>query len=367
MRLTVVLIAVAVVLAGVPATGLASPATTAPADVSQGEDCGFPYSSADATGAEVIVEENPERIVALQASSAQILWEIGRQSSVVGMPVRSYTAYLEGSENRTDVLTEDGASVDVERVVALEPDLVIASGSIPNATVEQLRDADVTVYRFGFDRSIEGIYAKTELVGRLTGACDEANATVEEMRADVERVERAVEGREAPRTLYYFYNFTAGDGTFIHEIIETAGGDNVAANAGITGYREISDEVVAQRDPRWIVVPGDAPLPEREPFPSTTAYRENQTLSVNPNYMNQPAPRVVVPMLKIARALHPEAFENGTDQEPTESPTETATNETTTAGADGNATATTSDDGPGFGVTAAVVALLAAALLARRR
>lgn len=365
MRLTVILIAVAVVLAGVPATGLGAPATTAPADVSQGEDCGFPYSSTDATGTEVTVEANPERIVALQASSAQILWEIGLQSNVVGMPVRSYTDYLDGSENRTDVLTEDGASVDVERVVALEPDLVIAPSSVPNATVEQLRDADVTVYRFSFDRSIEGIYAKTELVGRLTGACDEANATVEEMRADVERVESAVEGREAPRTLYYFYNFTAGSGTFIHEVIETAGGDNVAANAGITGYRKISDEVVAQRDPQWIVVPGDAPLPEREPFPSTTAYRENQTLSVNPNYMNQPAPRVVVPMLKIARALHPEAFENGTAEEPTETAT---ADETTTAGADGNATATTtSDDGPGFGVTAAVVALLAAALLARRR
>lgn len=372
MRLTVTLIAVAVVLAGVPAGALGAPTVAGSTDAQQETDCGYPYSATDATGTEVSVDDRPERIVALQASTSQILWEVGARDRVVGMPVRAYTAYLNGSEERTDVLTEDGRSVDVEQVVALEPDLVIAPSSIPNSTVEQLRDADVTVYKFEFDRSIESIYAKTNLVGRLVGNCQQANATVEEMRADVERVENAVEGREAPRTLYYFYNFTAGDGTFIHEVIETAGGDNVAANAGITGYREISDEVVAEHDPQWIITPGDAPLPEREPFPSTTAYRENQTLSVNPNYMNQPAPRVVIPMLEIAQALHPEAFENETTETETETETETAEPETATAetAADGDSlveTTTTAEDGPGFGAVAAVLALLAVALLARRR
>lgn len=370
MRLTVTLIAVAVVLAGVPAGALGAPTAAGSADAQQETDCGYPYSATDATGTEVSVDDRPERIVALQASTAQILWEVGAQDRVVGMPVRSYTAYLNGSEERTDVLTEDGTSVDVEQVVALEPDLVIAPSSIPNSTVEQLRDADVTVYKSGFDRSIGSIYAKTNLVGRLVGDCQQANATVEEMRADVERVENAVEGREAPRTLYYFYNFTAGNGTFIHEVIETAGGDNVAANAGITGYREISDEVVAERDPQWIITPGDAPLPQREPFPSTTAYRENQTLSVNPNYMNQPAPRVVIPMLEIARALHPEAFENGTTETATAEPNpETVTESSTeTAGGDSDVeTTTTSEDGPGFGAVGAALALLAVALLARRR
>lgn len=377
MRLPVTLIAFAVVLAGVPAGALGAPTAVAAGsvDAQQETDCGYPYSATDATGTEISVDEEPERIVALQASTAQILWEVGAQDRVVGMPVRAYTAYLNGSEERTDVLTEDGTRVDVEQVVALEPDLVIAPSSIPDSTIERLRDADVTVYKFGFDRSIESIYAKTNLVGRLVGNCEAANATVEEMRSDVERVESAVEGREAPRTLYYFYNFTAGNGTFVHEVIETAGGDNVAANAGITGYREISDEVVAERDPQWIITPGDAPLPQREPFPSTTAYRENRTLSVNPNYMNQPAPRVVIPMLEIATALHPEAFENETTATPTAEPgtetvTETAAETPTADGGGGDSdveTTTTEADGPGFGAVGAVLALLAVAALARRR
>ncbi len=377
MRLSPVFFSLVLVLAAVPAVGAGAMAPAA--STHQQTDCSFPFERTDATGTEVTLEEAPQRIVALQASSAQVLWEVGAQDRVVGMPVRSYTSYLNGSEEKTDVLTEDGSGVDVEQVVALEPDLVIAPDVVPNSTVTQLRDAGITVYKFDFDRSIAGIYEKTERVGRLVGNCEQATTTIEEMRTEVERIESAVEGRERPDALYYFYNFTAGNGTFIDEIITTAGGDNVAAQAGISGFRQISDEVVAERNPDWVIHPSDAPLPQREPFTSTTAYEQNQTLSVNANYMNQAAPRVVIPMLEIARALHPEAFGNGTGNGTV---TATPGNGTTTPGdgtatetaapttADGSpaetATPTSSGDGPGFGIAATLVALVAAALLTRR-
>jgi iron complex transport system substrate-binding protein len=386
MRHTATLFALLLVLAGVPATGAGVPASTAQQDA-----CEFPHTATDATGTEVTVEERPERIVALQASSAQILWEIGAADRVVGMPVRPFTAYLNGSESRTDVLTEDGSGVDVEQVVALEPDLVIAPELVPNDTVSQLRSAGVTVFKFDADKSIRGIYEKTGTAGRLVGNCAAANETVEETRSTVQRIESAVEGRERPDALYYFYNFTAGNGTFIDEILTTAGGDNVAAQAGISGYREISDEVVAERNPDWLLHPSDAPLPRGEPFASTTAYRQNQTLSVNASYMNQAAPRVVIPMEEIARALHPEAFGNATESAtgnvtgnatggndtngtsengPSENGTAAANESTAASAGDGSngsgEQGATSGAGPGFGVVAAVVALLATALLARR-
>ena len=196
MRTTAMFLTVVLVLAAVPmgsAVGAGAPVH----DVSQ-DDCGFPYSDTDATGTDVTIEGEPQRVVALGPSTSQILWELDAQESVVGMPVRPYTDYLDGSENRTDVYTEDGTSVDVEKVVSLDPDLVLAPSIIANDTVTQLRDAGVTVYRFQFDRSIEGIYAKTELVGRLVGACGNANTTVSEMRSSVERVEGAV-GARSPR------------------------------------------------------------------------------------------------------------------------------------------------------------------------
>jgi len=114
-------------------------------------DCTFPVSATDATGTEVTIEEEPDEVVALDAASAQTLWEVGAEDTVTGMPVRSYTEYLEGSENRTDVLSEDGLSVDTETVVELEPDLVVAPNFTPPETIQQLRDADLTVYQSGFE------------------------------------------------------------------------------------------------------------------------------------------------------------------------------------------------------------------------
>jgi iron complex transport system substrate-binding protein len=384
----VIVLAVGLVVGAVPATALPAGSPAAgPADATQ-QQCSFPVTVTDGTGAEVTVDDRPERIVALQASTAQIMWDVGVRERVVGMPVREYTAYLNGSESKTDVLTGDGSAVDVEQVVALEPDLVVAPDIVPNATVDQLRSAGLTVYKSGLDKSIESIYEKTDRYGRLVGSCETADAVVEETRSTVEEVRSAVEGREAPRTLYYFYNFTAGSDTFVHEILETAGADNVAARANVSGFQPLNREIVAERNPQWLVHPSDAPLPTGEPFTGTVALQQNRTLSVNANYMNQAAPRFVLALERIAETLHPEAFENGTATPnattettvTTDTPVATDGGTTVAAGptttdapapeTDGESTpaptTTSSGSGPGFGVLGAVVALVAAGLLARR-
>ncbi|MFC7155000.1 PGF-CTERM-anchored ABC transporter substrate-binding protein [Halomarina halobia] len=351
-----------------------APASAVPAGATQQDQaqCSFPYSATDSTGANVTVAEDPGRVVALQASTAQILWEIGAKDRVVGMPVRSYTAYLDGSREREDVLTEDGSAVDVERVVSLEPDLVIAPGSISDEQIQQIRDAGIPVYKFASDTSIESIYDQIERVGRLTGECEGAAETVSTMRERVQTIEGAVEGEERPRVLYTFYGYTAGNGTFIDSIITAAGGQNVAAEAGIQGYAQISEEQVVKQDPEWIVTPNDAPLPNGTAYQSTTAYRQNQTLTVNASLMNQAGPRVVEPMTKLATAFHPEAVAqatNGTGAPANDTDDANGTDGANASGneTDGNDSDGTDGSGPGFGVAAAVVALVGAALLTLRR
>jgi len=280
--------------------------------------CAFPVTETDTTGTEVTLEEPAEEVVVLDASSAQVFWEIGAEDRVTGMPVEEFTAYLEGSQNRTDVT--DGQQVLVERVVELEPDLVVAPNYLDEETMTQLRDAGLTVYQLGLEDSFEAIYTKTALYGHFVGECDAATETVEETREDVRAVEEAVAGRERPRVLYFFFGFVAGNGTFIHDVVETAGGQNVAAEAGIGGYAEISEEVVVERDPEWIVAPSHAGFPEGEPYASTTAFESNQTLVVDENLISQAGPRVVVPLRQMAETFHPEAFESSEETTPPETP-----------------------------------------------
>jgi iron complex transport system substrate-binding protein len=324
-----------------------------------GEDCSFPVSATDATGAEVTLDEPPEEVVVADAASAQTLWEIGAEDRIIGMPVRGYTAYLEGSENRTDVLTDDGTDLEVETIVDLDPDLVIAANPdfYSAGTVEQLREAGLTVYQYPLEESIEDIYAKMTLYGHLMGECAPAEATVDEMRAEVTAIEERVADRDRPAVLYYFFEYTAGEGTFTHDLITTAGGENVAASAGIEGFAPINDETIAERDPEWIVTTDDdgAVDTSREPLASTTAVQNDQVLRVDANLASQAGPRVVEPLGRMAEAFHPEATAEPT---PTATAAPTPTH-TATGPADGGATTEpTSGSGPGFGVVVSITLLV---------
>jgi iron complex transport system substrate-binding protein len=106
--------------------------------------------------------------------------------------------------------------------------------------------------------------------------------------------------------LYIAGQYTAGNGTFVHDAIRIAGGRNIAAAAGIEGYQTISDEVVVERDPEWIVHTGSGgEITYRSAYQNTTAIRTNQTIALDANLLTQPAPRVVVALTRLAKALHP--------------------------------------------------------------
>lgn len=283
----------------------------ATADIAaQQANCSFPTTATDATGTEVTIDAEPERVIALGAGTAQTLWEIGAKEKVVGMPVQPRTAGLAGAENRTGIYQSDGFTVATERVVGLDADVVLAANIIPNETVATLREAGLTVYKFGPATDLDDVYAKTSLTGRLVGACGAADRVADAMRTRVETIGEAVGNESAPSALYLQSGgFVAGNGTFIGDIVETAGADNLAATANITGYAEISDEVIAARDPEWIVTSNRSFVPEGEPWASTTAVRNDQVIVVGANDISQPAPRVVVPLTDLARAFHPDAIE----------------------------------------------------------
>jgi iron complex transport system substrate-binding protein len=409
-----VVLAVAIMVTGItPVAATNADIGTEPQQLTNGS-CAFPVTATDATGSEVTVENEPQQVVALGPSTAQTLWEIGAKEKVTGMPVNQYTAYLNDTTNRTDVMQADDYTVAVEEVVGLDPDLVLAPNIIPNETIETLRGAGLTVYKFDIARSLADINEKTNRTGQLVGACEGAAETVSNTQERINAIDQAVGDEERPRVFYpQSGGFAPGNGTFIHTVMETAGGDNIAANAGIEGYRQISNETIAERNPEWIITSNVTTIPTGEPYASTTAIEQNQTIVVNPNLISQPGPRIVVPMTKIAHQLHPQAMQEAnltttaaTEQstsnnsQATNSPNEsgatvvtdggtteeiaaqsTAVETTNSPGLSSAATAresadateinssteTTTGSGPGFTVFVAIVALLGGGLLVARQ
>jgi putative ABC transporter PGF-CTERM-modified substrate-binding protein len=306
-------LAALVVLAvlGPPGVGTAAAADTA--------DCEFPLTRTDATGTDVTVTDSPETVVTLNPSAAQTMYEIDAWDAVVG--VSTFADYLPGTDEKTTV-GDGNSDATKERTIALDPDIVLAPNTIDNSTVSDLRNAGLTVYRFEPAQNLDDIVEKTRLTGDLVGACERADSRADEMERQLGVVEGAVDDVERPDVFYTFFGFTAGEDTFIHEVIETAGGNNIAAeptgaNAGglTSGYFAVSPEVVVETDPAWVVLNSNeydratVPAGPGGVYEDTTAYREDNAVVLDANEISQPAPRVVDAILDLVRVLHPEAYE----------------------------------------------------------
>ncbi|WP_254767963.1 PGF-CTERM-anchored ABC transporter substrate-binding protein [Salinilacihabitans rarus] len=380
--LTITTLAVLAAVAPAPAAASAATtnengfATAAQADA----DCEYPIELTDATGERVPIEERPESVVALQPSNAQTVFAIGAEDRLDGAPHNPATADLDLGD-RADV--SDEYDVVAERVIDLEPDVVLAANVTPEDDVETLREAGLTVYHFRAAESLDDVREDVLVTGRLTGTCDGAAETVDWMDRRLAVVETAVEGEERPLAYYEMgEGYTAGEGTFQHEVLTTAGLENLAVEADIRGWGQLNEETIVDANPEWIVYPDRTDEPVvAEGVRATTAFQEGNAVAVDDNNMSQPTPNVVYALEEIVAAVHPEAYaeaeaeleaQAGSDVENGSTDESDGESDDATAGGDdgetGTEAASEDDTLPGFGAPVAVAALLAVlGALARRR
>ncbi|MFC3959889.1 PGF-CTERM-anchored ABC transporter substrate-binding protein [Halovivax cerinus] len=342
------------------------PIQTQPSE--SGTACTYPLTVTDATGTSVTIDEEPGSVVAVQPSDAQLVTELGATSKLAGMPVGPYTSYLDAPANVSDVSADDGSTPVAEKVIDLDADIVLAANTVTyhDGFVEQLRNAGQTVYVYDAASSIADVRANVRLAGRLTGECAGADRTITEMNESLDVIDAAVEDRDRPLAYYSMgpnTDVTPGEGTFQHEILTRAGLENVAARANVTGWGELSNEVIVAEDPEWIVY-GDSfeSPPVDRALETTTAWTDDQFVVVNDNAMSQPGPLVVTVIEQIASTVHADAYAEVSENESAGSATGSETADST--GSD------TSDDAaviPGFGVAVSLLAVLSVALLSTRR
>lgn len=322
---------------------LIAPAT-AVAQTTEDPDCEYPLTVTDATGEEVTIEEEPEDVVALYPSDAQTAFDIGAEDAIVGMPIGPYTDSLEAGD-RTDISRDDGLTPVTEDIIDLEPDVVLAANIAVSeeGLIDQLREeADLNVYVFDTADSLETVEEHARLTGQLTGECEGAEETIDDMEERLDAVSEGVDDDDRPLVYYAMGGETTpGAGTFHDDVIVAAGGENLGTHVGIEGWQEINPETVLDEDPDLIVYPDgfDEP-PIAESVEATTAYQNGNVVAVDDNAINQPSPRVVTTVETLAEDL--EDVETGSEDE--------------------------ADSVPGFAIPATLAAMLAVAgLLTRRR
>ena len=270
----------------------------------------------DGLGRTVTLAAPAQRVVSLAPSNTEILFALGAGSQVVGRDeVSDYPA------EAAPLPTVGGWSgFSAEAIVALEPDLVLASEINTPELVASLEKLGLTVYYLPNPKTLEDLYANLATVAALTGR--DATALTDSLKARVAAVDEKIAPLSYRPTVFYEVDatdpskpWTIGPGTFIDLLIGRAGGQNVVALAGITdAYPQISLEQLVVAPPDFILL-GDSlygqsaeTVKARPGWDSLKAVIDGNIFPFDDNLVSRPGPRLVDGLEALARLLHPEVF-----------------------------------------------------------
>lgn len=277
-----------------------------------------PLVVTDGLGREVTLAAVSERIVSLAPSNTEILFAVGAGGDVVG--VTEYCDYPEEAREIENIGGFSAKSISVEKIVSLEPDLVVASGGVQQPVVEALEQVGVPVIALA-PSDFEDVYENILLIGQVTGHEAQATEVVEEIRTRMDAVAEkvaAVPREKRPRVFWEVFDeplMTAGPSTFTGQMIELAGGVNIFADV-TEDYPQINPEEVIARDPDVIIGPdshADKLTPEqvaaRPGWDQIEAVKDGRIHLIDGDIASRPGPRLADAVEAMARALYPDQFE----------------------------------------------------------
>lgn len=270
----------------------------------------------DQEGRTVTLDGVPQRIVSLAPSNTEILFAIGLGDKVVG--VTDYADYPAAAKTKPSV--GGYTDPDIEKIVALKPDLVLATDIQMPKVVPELEKLGIKVAVLN-PKNLDQILQSITLVGQMTGASTEAATLVSSMQTRIKAVEDKVAGlspSQKPKVFYaVWYNplMSAGQGTFQNDLIQKAGGINIAAN--LTGWSNISIETVIADNPDIMIAGLSQPSIKDNNFKfintdprlaDTSARKNGKVYGIDSNIVSRDGPRIVDALEQMAKMIHPELF-----------------------------------------------------------
>ncbi len=278
----------------------------------------------DDTGTVVIIPASPERVISLSPANTEIAFALGAGERLVGGT--DFDDFPEEAVELPDVATYEG--VIMEQLVALEPDLVLASGMglTPDADIVRMRELGFPVVVV-YSTSVEDVLTDIKLVAEALGgdAPAAAETLTTQMQADLDRIAGlAAATGSRPRTFYETGDvpelYGVAPGSFAADMIARASGE--AITTGDPSDWVMPLESLVEADPEVILL-GDAAygvcpdiVVAREGWGGMTAVETGDIRAVNDIVVTRPGPRLAEGLASVARGIHPELAEQLADFPP---------------------------------------------------
>jgi iron complex transport system substrate-binding protein len=296
------------------ATSLASstPIATAVPTASPSAAPAFPATLTDDEGTVVKIPSQPRKIVSLTPATTEILFALGAGPRVIA--TTAFDDYPPAAVALPDVATY--TAVDVEKIVGMGADLVLAGGNSfnPPEAITRLRGLGIPVVVV-YAPNVAGVLKDIGLVGSAVGLADAATSMTTRMQAGFDAVSSSTSALAKPRTFYELDTstgpiYTVADGSFTKEMITLAGGDPITT--GSTTDFSIPLEKLIKADPELILL-GDAAygttaaqVKARSGWKVMTAVKTNAIRPVDDVIVTRPGPRLVEGLRALAIAIHPD-------------------------------------------------------------
>lgn len=270
----------------------------------------YPLTIKDSLKREVVIDKEPKRVISIAPNITETVAAVGKVDTLVGK-----TKYCDYPKEVSKV-ESIGTLTDpnIEKIVELKPDLVIASTHFKEAVLKKLEALNIKVVVLYGEESFDGVYETITNVGKVLNANSEAQKIVSDMKDKVKNVTDKVKDKENKKVYYvvsYGKNgdFTAGGDTFIGQMINLAGGDNTAKD--LKGWKYSLEKLVAN-EPDILVtskISGDKEkIKDENGYKDLKAVKDGKIYEIDNNLLDRQGPRLAQGLEELAKIVHPEAF-----------------------------------------------------------
>lgn len=268
----------------------------------------YPITIEDSKGTKIEITKEPERIISMGPSLTELVYKFGLSEKLVAR-----TDYCDYPEEAKEVASiGDFYSMDIEKIIDLDPDVIFASAHFDEDVNERLLELGIKVIVLYEEKDFNGVYDIVNTFGKVFSKDKEASEIVKNMKAVVEEVNNKTKDLEQ-LSVYYVVDFgeygeyTATGDTYIADLIKLAGGNNVAKDA--TGWL-YSLEALVEADPDVIIINNL----RKEEFLNSANYKDlsavknGKVFGIDSNLIDRQTDRSPLGIKAMAEIFYPETF-----------------------------------------------------------
>jgi iron complex transport system substrate-binding protein len=263
----------------------------------------------DSYNRNVQISKNPKRIISLGPNITEIIGELDIDKLVGRTDYCDYPLQVLDIESIGSI-----TNANIEKIISLEPDLVISSVHCPKELLENLTKMGIPSIAIYDDNSLKGSNNIIYKIGTILGKQEKANRIIQANDELIKQIISKTKDLEK-KSVYYalgfgeWGDFTAGGDTFIGEMINLVSGINIAEDVKGWNY---SIEQLIDKDPEIIIVSkyfdSKNQIMNTKPYTSLAAVKKNRVYEIDNNLLDRQGIRNAQGILELAKIIHQNEF-----------------------------------------------------------